>query len=438
MKQKQLLILSGSLALALIAGAAFYWLMPKRVSVPVSPSDDSQTSELTATADEQRATKEAADVSVSLMEPIVLAQQVWERPLVDQDDKQITFATLGAKTGEGALIGNTLIDGLVLALNAVNSEKGGIFGNYRLALDQRDDAGVFARGVGHLREQVQTTPFFIGVMGEEVVEKAMLPLIQAGTLALLFPPIGGRPVQQNGALLYFRPSYVDELYALIHYTVTTLKKTKIALFHEESGWGLQARKAAERLLAAHNLTLAGAASYQPGTVNVSAAVKAMSDMAPEVIICAANGRPAYNFIREAVNQKLHYVTFLGTSRLAGIQEHLATARGIKLCTSAVVPNPRTSKLPIVEQYRAAMQKYLPNKGLSPFSLEGYIAMQLLVEFLSKLTPAAQLGHLVSSIQQAGSFDFHGLSLHGAGPSLSRTVWLNEGDGKDWYAYVVPA
>ena len=123
-----------------------------------------------------------------------------------------------------------------------------------------------------------------------------------------------------------------------------------------------------------------AGSYQPGSVNVQAALSVIEKSEPHVVICIANGRPAYNFIREAVNRRLHYVSFLGISLLSGIAQHLQESRGISLVTSSVVPNPYNSNLSIAVQYRDDMQRYLPNKGLSTSSFEGYVNSMLLTFF----------------------------------------------------------
>jgi ABC-type branched-subunit amino acid transport system substrate-binding protein len=431
-KRLAIILVSITSLITLVGGA--YWFFSHRGATATHELAESPASEPSLQSPE-----ETEKEQLSPQPPITVAGSVWEKPLLSGEEKQLVLATILAKSGEASLIGKALSDGFTLAVNVLNSTEGGLFGGHRLALDQRDDASLLSRGMKHLRELVEKTPFFFGVMGEELVEKGMSQLVGGDSIGLLFPTVGMQQVAAaRNRAVYFRPSYADEVHALIHYALHTLKKKKIALFYEESGWGEQAKNAAQEVLVHHGEKLLGSSSYQQGTVNVLDAVNELKKLEPEVIICAANGRPAYNFIREAVNQKLHYVTFLGTSRLAGIQEHLEKARGIKLVTSAVVPNPHRSGLEIAEKYREAMQKYLPNKGLSPFSFEGYIAAHLLIHFIEQLTPAAQYGHLISAIRKAGAFTFEGLQLNGGASSLSRTVWLNEGDEKEWHPYIVNA
>ena len=157
---------------------------------------------------------------------------------------------------------------------------------------------------------------------------------------------------------------------------------------------------------------------------------------PHVVICIANGRPAYNFIREAVNRRLHYVSFLGISLLSGIAQHLQESRGISLVTSSVVPNPYNSNLSIAVQYRDDMQRYLPNKGLSTSSFEGYVNSMLLTYFLQQLSADATIGDLISAMEHMQPINFKGLNLEHNNHTLSHTVWINEGRNTTWHEYAV--
>jgi ABC-type branched-subunit amino acid transport system substrate-binding protein len=222
----------------------------------------------------------------------------------------------------------------------------------------------------------------------------------------------------------------------VYYATHILKKQKIAVFYEESEWGRVAKDAVEHSLAAQGIALTVAAPYQPGTVNVHAALAQMQHAEPHVVICIASARPAYNFIREAINQQLHYVSFLGISRLTNIAEHLRTSRGITLVTSSVVPNPHNSQLPIVDEYRQDMQRYLPNKGLSTYSLEGYINSMLLSFYLEQMPTGATVNDLWQTMHQTRNLNFKGLDLEQHNNTLSHTIWINEGSGQQWHEYVV--
>jgi ABC-type branched-subunit amino acid transport system substrate-binding protein len=302
-------------------------------------------------------------------------------------------------------------------------------------LNQRDDSGVIARALPHIYDLLSQTPFFFSPTGETVFEKIYIPLLQKKALTVLFPSVGMRGgVDRNSPVVWLRPPYSFEIEALIHYAVHTLKQTKIALFFEESAWGLEAKQAAEKILKeSYDLKPCASASYPPSTVIVQQAVSALKESRPRVVICISSGRPTYNFIREALNQEMHAVNFLGLSRVAHVAPQLKSSRGVQLVTASIVPNPYKSKLPIVQEYRKCMQQFLRNKGLSTSSLEGFIAGSLLGYFLQQ--PGVEtVPDLFKKIIQTKHMVFKGLVLQYKKKTLSWSVWLNTGVENEWYEY----
>jgi branched-chain amino acid transport system substrate-binding protein len=352
-------------------------------------------------------------------------------------NEQIILGTTIAKTGESGAIGQALSDGVFLAFNTINTLHGGVWGKKRISLDQRDDSGVIARALPHMYDLLSKTPLFFSPMGEVVFEKAYLPLLKKKALTLLFPAVGMRVgVAPDLPVVWFRPPYTFEVEALLHYAVNTIKKNKISLFVEESSWGLEAKQAAIEILEKkYGLAVCSAASYQPNTVLIQDAISEFKKTRPQVVICLSSSRATYNFIREAINQEQHSVEFLGLSTLASIAPQLKKSRGVRLITTSVVPNPYKSKLPIVQQYRKYMQQYLPNKGLSTSSLEGFIAGSLFAYFVSLCQKQAGAGELLETIARASAKTvFKGLILQYKDKTMSWSVWLNTGVDTIWNEY----
>lgn len=431
--KRSIIVAISIFCIATAAGLSWaFW--PRAVHAP----EQSVTTESSLHDDVNAASEEAesaADTSLAMLAQHSAPGNVLQAPLIAEES--LSFATTLAKSGEASLIGKALGDGLFLYLNKVNSQYGGLGGQFRLRLDQRDDGGQLLTAAHHINDLLSKTPLFFSPMGDVAFEKAYLPLLRAGKAALFFPAVGMRPqLDAPAPLVFFRPSYVQEVAALVHYAISILKKNKIAVFYEESAWGKSGYHAVEKLLAEQGVSLAGAAAYQPGTVNISAALNEMRNVEPHVVICVASGRPAYNFIREAVNQQLHYMSFLGISRLDGIAQHLQDSRGITLVTTSVVPNPHNSQLPIVQEYRADMQQYLPNKGLATHSLEGYINSMLLVYYLQQLSSGALVQDVWQAMLQTQNVWFKGLALHCVDNTLSQTIWINEGADREWHEYTV--
>lgn len=362
-----------------------------------------------------------ANVSMVLPKEAVQERRIFH-------DGQVLLGTTIPKTGELGLLGRSLSDGLFLYFKKTKT--------MRCSLDQRDDSGRVYRAVQHIHDLLSKTPLFFASSGEIVFEKVYTPLLARNALALIFPAIGMRSyITEAMPIVWYRPPYTQEIAALLEYAIGTLKQNKIAVFYEESTWGIEVKNATEAILKKkYNLAICGSASYQPNTVTVQNAVAEIKKGAPQVILCLANGRPTYNFIREAINQQLHYVSFLGLSRVANIAPQLQKSRGIALTTASVVPNPYNSSLPIAQEYRKSMQQHLPNKGLSGESLEGYIVAALLVYFLEQCPATVTVGQLLARMSSPNELIFKGLRLQCKNKTLSWSVWINTGVDSVWHEY----
>ncbi len=374
----------------------------------------------------------ADDSEVTTAEPLPtgVVYEIPQKSVVDLalfQKQHLLLATTIAKTSEAGTIGRDLSDGLFLHLTHATKN---------ISLMQKDDSGMISRAIPLVYDLLTKTQFFFSPTGEIVFDKIYRPLVAKNILGILFPAIGMRAaVTEDMPIVWFRPPYSFEIGALLQYAIQTLKQTKIALFYEESSWGLEAKEAAEKVLKEkYGLQPSGLASYQPHTVTIDQAVGELKKAAPQVILCLATGRPTYNFIRRAINEQMHTVSFLGLSCTAHIAPQLKKTRGITLVAASVVPNPHTSQLPIVQQYRILMQQYLPNKGLSAESLEGYISSVLLEYFIKKVGPNASFKELLDTIGQTKKMFFKGLFLQYKKQTLSWSVWLNKGVDSEWDEY----
>lgn len=85
------------------------------------------------------------------------------------------------------------------------------------------------------------------------------------------------------------------------------------------------------------------------------------------------------------------------------------AHGVAI--SQTVPNPWKSNLPIVAEYRRDMGALAsPSEGLSPFSLEGYIAARVLIEAVRSTGKSAPTGRDVQAALERLNRDLGGLPL----------------------------
>lgn len=334
--------------------------------------------------------------------------------------------------GEASLIGNQIVDGMSIFFNKVQKEQNKT--SFVFNLDVMNDDGDIKKMRTNLKILQKKSPLFLNLWGPDAATD-ILKNPGNSPIFSLFALEGSADhrSKKNQNFIYLRPTYEQQIDALINYSVNTLNRNKIAIFYEASEIGEDALAALKRVLKKYNLSLAAEASYQQGTLNVSKAVEDIATKSPNAILCFGYPRPTYNFVRQIINKGLYKTVILGVDTLTLIQKPLKRSRGIKIITSSVVPDPQKSKLKIVEQYRADMAKYAPNKTLSVFSLEAYINAALLVECTKLVQFPLTTQKLMQKIENIKNVRFKGLDMNfdPEQRTLSKQIWLDPGEDQEW-------
>ncbi|MFH1643906.1 MAG: ABC transporter substrate-binding protein [bacterium] len=341
--------------------------------------------------------------------------------------KEISICTTLPKTGSASVIGEEIFSGMNLAFNEVN-EKGGING-FTIKLYFYDDKSSFAQATKNIEKLVNDSPLFINLFGLERMY-AIEPYMKKGIAFDLFPVVGSSVVRDmdNPDVIYFRASEKKEIEKLLDYSVKIQNKKAISIFYERSESGQATYEYAKNYLKnKYNLDIVSVGSYSEYTVDVLNAIKEITQRIPSAILCIADARATYNFIRRAINSGLHHCLFLGLSPLNVARETLSKARGVNVVTSSVVPDPEKSELLIAKEYREDMKKYLPTKKLTRFSFEGYINAQIFIQVLKDIKGQITTAKIFESLQKLKKMKFRGLKIDfGVEPgTLSSEIWLEE-------------
>ncbi len=358
---------------------------------------------------------------------------------------EITLCGSLPLSGEIGIFGKEIAEGLNLYFNKMKPKRNGLNFYYNLSIYD-DHAEAF-----HVRKNIKNelkknpAPIYIGLFGTDTVA-AILPAIIARKILALFPFDGAsthrKPEYKN--LIFFRPSFKEEINALVDYSVNRLSKKKIAIFYEASEWGESTLKDIKEVLASYNLTLVAAASYPQRTLNVTKAARKIADHDPDAIFCIAPSRPSYNFIQQIISSGLYKTTIFGLSTLMSIQNTIKESRGVTIITSSVVPNPNISfpKDPkkqkkyelIRKEFREDMKKYFPmTKKYSPLTFEAYIIAHLLVEATKLITFPITHEKIIKTLHSLQHINFKGLELMFDPTSnrLSHHIWINTGEDEEW-------
>lgn len=374
--------------------------------------------------------------------PVAFQEQSLVIPQKIGTDYMVPFSTVFPTSGDRAISGNKMLASMGNYLREFrhylyqnNPEQPFIFkqeGNVEAAEPSEE-------AVRHLMKQ---SPFFLGFIGTELM-MSLEHRLKNNELMVLFPLEGLEELRAHRYpnVVYFRPSHTKELEALIAYAVKKRHKTSVGLLYEESLWGEKLLATSKRLLARYaEVKIVAEASYPQGTVEIEKALDTIAPEAPNVVLCLARTRPAYTFIRHALNKKLHDTLFLGMSELSAIQGILKTALGLDVVVTSVVPDPEQhADLPIIKTYKNNTESFLSFRADSPIYLEMFINLMLAETICKEVLAAGQLltpGTLVRALEAIHERMFHGLTLsfNADDRSLSSMLWINPGIGQQWIAY----
>lgn len=319
--------------------------------------------------------------------------------------------------------------GMSLKMHAQNRE-GGIHGK-RAQIIFLDDAYLPSRAEKNIETllNVDHTPFILAPVGSPTLA-AYLNLVEQKKILVLFP--------QSGSLLFrkpelthiinFRASFYDEGRLLTEFVLTKYRPKTFAFFFQDDEFGTSILEGAREGLKGKNST-ATEVRYQANTTNFQSAADKIKEANPDAIGFFGTGPAVLQLIRdlgiEFLAQKVLFaVSSVGdTATLKVLKE-----RGISLILGQVVPDPITSTLPIVKEYRKEANKLGIKEDV--FSLESYITTSLTFDAMNKVTEPITMQKLIDHFEKLDNYSYKGLTLsfNPAHRSLAQYLWIINKDG----------
>jgi len=333
--------------------------------------------------------------------------------------------------------------GLMTRINKENREQGGVNGqiiriiikndNYKASMARKNIKQFIERGIDIIFSPIGSKTLF-----------AYLDLVKAGKLIVLFP-LSGSPLlytSEYDGVISYRASYEDEVRALIDYIYTERGARNFTFFYQNDTLGLEPLEAAnevlEQIIAAHN-TLAQAAVHKPtkvpytwGNLNMKKQALSIRESQTDALGLFSLAEPTKELIRQIGIEQIVNKNLFSTSPLSEESFHqYINKHGIPIIFGAAVPNPRISKLEIVEEYRNEMKKnnYTP----STHSLETYITASILIEAFKKIDGPITMESVKKSIKSFKDVDIKGINLtyNPKRADLTKYVYLETGDNDKW-------
>jgi ABC-type branched-subunit amino acid transport system substrate-binding protein len=358
------------------------------------PSSDSKSS------DSKSSDSKAGDSKASAGEP---------RPY--------TVGMSGAFNGPVAGLGIEVYRGAAAYLTKINAE-GGVHGR-PVELKVSDDGYEPDRAARNTINFVDKDKLHIlfGYVGTPTTAR-VLPLLELYSeqhVYLVAAFTGGRILRQppyGKDVFNLRASYEEEIAGLVEHFLAQ-KRHRFALLYQIDAYGRTGWQGLRLALGAHDMKPVGEATYRRGMsfeASMQRQVDVLKAAKPDVVICVATYAAAAAFIRDARNGgwnvPIANLSFADSDHLIARLDAIEAAGGGQagrytghLINSQVVPSIEDTSLPVVREYRAAMDQYDPpapsvadpkytKLRYAHSSLEGYLDAKLLVAALRKMSPNA--------------------------------------------------
>jgi ABC-type branched-subunit amino acid transport system substrate-binding protein len=269
-------------------------------------------------------------------------------------------------------------------------------------------------------------------MGSPTLE-SYLDLVREKKVLVLFPNTGA-PIARKSDLEYiinWRLSYDYEGEIITKYTLDKLNATKAVMFYQDDAFGHGLLQGAQRVLKKRGITNWIEVSYGRNDVNFEKQVNIIKQENPNAILFFSSTVAARGLITQLEIKNLTGTKLLGNSDMAARDFKTFTKqKGITVINPNVVPNPKTSELEIVQEFRKkAKYAYVP---LDPFILEAYLAADLTFHILSKIDGPITKDAIVKIAESFKNYPYKGLTLdfNPQTRELSRTVWIDNGE-EEW-------
>lgn len=325
----------------------------------------------------------------------------------------IVVAQVAPFSGPLAPTGKGMRAGAQLYFDALNAS-GGVNGS-KIRLIGADDGYKTTETVRLVREMATQHPVaFFGIVGtgniealvkENILARAGIPLIGArsGASSITTPP--------HPWLFLTRASYDHEISRMVELYMP-LGYRRIAVFYQNDAFGLDGLKSLENAVRKKGAELVARGSYEKNTTQVEAAVKAISDTQPQLVVMVSNTAASAEFIKQFRTTGVHaQLVTLSVTDGTQVVDKIGAAAAHGLAISQVVPDPTDMSQPLIREIQERAKKYPPKDiTLNQTVVEGYLAAKVLVEGLRRAGNDPTGKKLRDALEQVRGFDAGGMTI----------------------------
>ncbi len=268
--------------------------------------------------------------------------------------------------------------------------------------------------------------------GSPTLEK-YLDLVEKQQILVLFPGTGA-PIFRKPDLKYmihFRPSYVNEGKILARYALEHFNPKRVAIFYQDDAFGKGPLHGAQEVLGKSGNIEIIPVPYARNTLSFSGQAKKITQINPDTIIFSSIPLAARELMKRIGITHFTERNLLGISDFGeAVFRKFNKEKGLGFIIVNVTPNPETSDLEIVKEYREMAKKN--NVAIDMISLEGYINSNILVHILKQIKGAITKEKIIEIAENIKNYNLNGLILNFNPQTreLSNKLWLDTGK-EEW-------
>ena len=330
---------------------------------------------------------------------------------------EIVIGMSTALSGPSAFLGESFRAGAEAYLGRVNSS-GGVHGR-KIRLIAYDDRYEPTNTIANVNKMIREDRVFclLGNVGTPTA-MAIKPILDERQVVLFAPFTGAESLRKpvDRYLFHYRASYNQEIEAFIRGMVDVLGYKKIAVFHQDDGYGKAVLDGTILALEKRGLSPAVTGVYTRNFENVIPAVDSIMKERPDAVVMAGTYSACSKFIRtwkrktylagnaREIDPVFMNVSFVGPDRLATMLENY----GNGVVVTQVVPpfSQGGSTFPAVDEYLGAMTKYAAGATPTFGSLEGYLGTKVFVEILRRAGTNLTRESFVQAAEGVRDLDIH--------------------------------
>lgn len=311
-------------------------------------------------------------------------------------------------TGPAAAAGLAFVQGAKVYLDEVN-KAGGIRGR-SIELRTLDDAYDPARAGENAKKLIDdgavglfgfvNTP--ASLAGAKVAEARRVPFIAAAS--------GASGLRQPGNEYTFnvRGSFKEEVTRIVTH-LQTLRLDRISFFSQLNPESKVMLDHTNELLGKTGQKLLAAVNVEPGKIDLVKAAQELKPREAQAVMMFCSGGMCVDLINELRKQGGRGLSFYTISSAGDVFGKLAE-EGANIAVTQVMPYPWIpGRFRVVNQYQKAMMA-AGHTGIGYWSLEGYVAANVLVEGLRRMQGTPSPETLAAGMRAIGRLDLGGYML----------------------------